>query len=69
MERHEHSKDVARETGQMEHARGGRCMSVVASIRGVRDLEDIPEVLWVILGQTAGMAPDRIAALPGGETM
>ncbi|WP_268872619.1 hypothetical protein [Methanofollis ethanolicus] len=44
-------------------------MSVVASIRGVRDLEDIPEVLWVILGQTAGMAPDRIAALPGGETM
>jgi hypothetical protein len=53
----------------MGRTQGGRCMSVVASIRGVKNLEEIPEVLRVILGQSAGRTPDRPVALPGGETM
>lgn len=69
MERHEHSKDLVRETGQKGHTRGGRCMRGVSSIRGVKNSDEIPEVLRVIFGQAAGRAPDRPPSLPGGETM
>ncbi|WP_342675797.1 hypothetical protein [Methanofollis sp. UBA420] len=44
-------------------------MSVVASIRGVKNPDEIPEVLRAIFGQASGRAGDRTATSPGGETM
>lgn len=40
-----------------------------ASIRGVKDLEDMPEFLRALFRQTEGEIPDREDALRGGETM
>ncbi|MBP2145344.1 hypothetical protein J2129_000798 [Methanofollis sp. W23] len=45
-------------------------MSVVASVRGVRDLNDLPEGLRAIFEQsTGGMTPDRVSPPGGGEQM
>lgn len=44
-------------------------MSGNASIRGVKDLEDLPEFLRVFFGPSEGEIPDREIAPRGGETM
>ncbi|MDD3621526.1 MAG: hypothetical protein PHQ81_03890 [Methanofollis sp.] len=45
-------------------------MSVVASVRGIKDLNDLPEGLRAIFEQSnRGTAPKRVSPPGGGEQM